>query len=117
MLVFTRRIGETFTIGKGADAVDVTLGESDSGPGTVRLYFDAPHNVSIQRREIAADKAITAALKLAVDVDDSYTGDNLMWVIDQMVRELAGSRYGEIIRGTEWDEGTAPAARAAEMTP
>jgi sRNA-binding carbon storage regulator CsrA len=110
MLVFTRRIGDTFTIGKGENAVDVTIGESESGGGSVRLFFDAPHSVSIDRRELAADKSIAAAIAIARQVDESYSGDNLMWVIDQVLRQLAGSHYREITRD-DWDTGVPPATK------
>jgi hypothetical protein len=121
-LVLWRTAGETVTVGEGDTAVDVTVLEAKpagfnehSGRkegATVRLAFegrDYPDGseVPVFRREVAADRAIRAALAVALKVDDSYDGDHLMWVIDQMVRVLAGPRYDEVIP-EGWDSGVAP---------
>lgn len=61
---------------------------------------------------------IDQAIDLAVRFGGIDGGHHKAWVIDQMVRALAGERYAEIVRAAcdgedgldehEWDEGIAP---------
>lgn len=64
-----------------------------------------------------ADK-IAQAIELGFRYGGIDGGHHKMWVIDQMIRVLAGARYGELVRlacagedGPEtydWDEGIPP---------
>ena len=60
MLVLTRKIGETVVLG---NSIRVTI--VDLSPGTVRLGFEAPAEVSIYREEIYRE--IATANRTAVD--------------------------------------------------
>lgn len=65
-----------------------------------------------------ADPRIEKALDLAVRYANIDGGHHKMWVIDQIVRVLAGERYDDLIRWAntgedgpdtyEWDTGIAP---------
>lgn len=58
----------------------------------------------------AMDNRIHEALKLALKYGHLEGAPRKMWVIDQMVRVLAGDEYKEVIGilTTKWDEGTPP---------
>lgn len=66
----------------------------------------------------ALQKRIDEAIKLAVQYGQIDGAHHKTWVIDQMLRQLAGDRYDEIIRwacdgddGPDtygWDTGIAP---------
>lgn len=61
---------------------------------------------------------IKKAIELAVDYGSNDGGHHKMWVIDQMVRILAGDGYDQIVSDAKdgedgpdtyaWDEGIAP---------
>jgi hypothetical protein len=67
---------------------------------------------------IKSDEAITKAVDLAVKYGGIDGDHHKAWVIDQMVRALAGDGYAKVVAeakaGTDgpdtygWDEGTAP---------
>lgn len=50
MLVLTRRVDEQIVITAGADTIVITVTEIEGGK--VKLGFEAPHWVKINRREI-----------------------------------------------------------------
>lgn len=64
------------------------------------------------------EERIEAALNLAVRYGGNDGAHHKTWVIDQMVRVLAGERYEQIVRDAKdgedgpetylWDEGIAP---------
>jgi hypothetical protein len=64
------------------------------------------------------EAAINKAIELAMTYGAIDGGHHKMWVIDQMVRILAGDKYDAIVREYrdgedgpdtyEWDEGIAP---------
>ncbi len=53
-LVFTRKEGEAFVIGEGADMVTVTIAEINENQ--TKIDVDAPRDVSVDRREVRARK-------------------------------------------------------------
>jgi len=55
-------------------------------------------------------KRIKEALEIALRYGQIDGGHHKMWVIDQMVRILAGDKYKELTTepGYEWDTGIAP---------
>ena len=65
-----------------------------------------------------AEKRIKEAIELAVNFGSNDGAHHKDWVIDQMVRKLAGEFYGEVIRKAKagedgpntysWSEGIAP---------
>lgn len=64
------------------------------------------------------EERIQAAIDLAVQYGGIDGAHHKTWVIDQMVRALAGDRYEQIVKDAkagedgpdtyEWDEGIAP---------
>lgn len=64
------------------------------------------------------ERRIDRAIELAIQYGGIDGDHHKAWVIDQMVRALAGDRYGEIVREAKegadgpdtygWDEGIAP---------
>lgn len=59
MLVLTRSVGQAVVIGDGPDAVLVTI-ERASAAGDVRLGFEAPDHIRIDRLEIHRARAMAA---------------------------------------------------------
>lgn len=67
---------------------------------------------------ITSDSKIIKAIQIAVEFGSIDGDHHKAWVIDQMVRALAGTDYGSIIAAAkmgedgpdtyEWDEGIAP---------
>ena len=63
-------------------------------------------------------KRVKCAIDLACSYGDIAGGHHKMWVIDQMVRILAGDQYTEVIKAAcdgqdgphtyDWDTGIAP---------
>ncbi|MDG0978428.1 MAG: carbon storage regulator CsrA [Halieaceae bacterium] len=58
MLILTRKVGESITIGE-----DVTITVVASKGGQVRIGIDAPKNVSITRAELSDAKPANAEVK------------------------------------------------------
>jgi carbon storage regulator len=56
-LVLSRRIGESTIVGEGDNAVTVTVVGIQSNQ--IKLSFDAPRNVSIDREEIRRRKVLS----------------------------------------------------------
>lgn len=64
------------------------------------------------------EERIEAAIKLGLEYGDCESAHHKMWVIDQMIRLLAGDRYAALVAGRCdgedgphtycWDEGIAP---------
>lgn len=54
MLALTRRVGETIVIGEGPDEVRMTIVEILGGH--VRLGFDAPRHIQINRSEVVDEQ-------------------------------------------------------------
>lgn len=67
---------------------------------------------------MTADDRITRAITIAVQSGGADGSHHKAWVVDQMVRILAGEKYDEIVRAAkdgedgpdsyEWDCGVAP---------
>jgi len=78
--------------------------------------------VKVLLREVRLERKfegrVTEAIDLAVRYGGIDGGHHKMWVIDQMVRVLAGDGYEELVREAkegedgpdtyDWDEGIAP---------
>ena len=79
---------------------------------------DMRRGVSGRIQASSARRRIFEALKLATDYGQTDGAHHKMWVIDQIVRVLAGDEYPAVIKahndgddGPEtyaWDEGIAP---------
>ena len=54
MLVLSRTLGEKVVVGTGANAVTITIAAIDRAK--VRLAFDAPRDIEIDREEIRLKK-------------------------------------------------------------
>jgi carbon storage regulator len=61
MLILSRKIGQKIVIGEGQDAVTVCVTSIDRD--TVKLGFDAPKSIRVDRMEVAIAKLNSAIFK------------------------------------------------------
>lgn len=74
--------------------------------------------IALIRQAVSLEKRIDKAIELAVNFGGFDGSHHKTWVIDQMVRKLAGRDYKQIVRDAKagpegpetysWDEGTPP---------
>lgn len=104
--------------GFGVGGVQV-WGDSNSIDEVRRWMHAAGEETPALRHQLKINRELAQkAIELAVEYGGCDGAHHKMWVIDQMVRTLAGSRYDDIVADAkagedgpetyEWDEGIAP---------
>lgn len=93
-------------------------GDSQSIDAVKKWHHEADATVPALRSRLSETSVPTKAIELAVQYGGIDGAHHKAWVIDQMVRVLAGDEYEQIVTDAkagedgpdtyEWDEGIAP---------
>lgn len=86
------------------------LGPWNVGGDSDKLWAETGHDqwlITPERVPESVDDRVELAIDTALDFDGYDGAQHKQWVIDRMLRYLAGDRYADLVP-SDWDEGVAP---------